>query len=274
MRLCRPTAALLVALALAACAGDDVDPIDDPRPAEAIYAEAQGQLAEGDAADAAATFENVERLHPYSPLAREAMIEAAAAYYEADQADRARLAAERFLSLYPADPRAPEAQYLIALSHYDKIVDVGRDQGETRKALSALRDVITRYPDSDYAQSAKLKYDLARDHLAGKEMTVGRYYLKRGLYPAAINRFRTVVESYQTTTQAPEALYRLTESYLALGAPKQAQTAAAVLGHNYPSSDWYARAYALLTGVDLLPEEDENSWISRAWRQVVLGSWL
>lgn len=273
MRLLPRAAALAMLVLLSACSSDDEIIPDDPRPPEEIYEEAQGLAVEGRYNDAAAKFEDVERLYPYSPLAKDAMMDAALAYYEADDVDRARLAAERFMSFYPADPRASEAQYLIALTYYDKIVDVGRDQGATREALDALREVIIRYPNTEYAESAKLKYDLALDHLAGKEMTVGRYYLSRGHFSAAINRFRTVIERYQTTTHAPEALFRLVESYLSLGIPSEAQTAAAVLGHNFPGSDWYEDAYALLTGANLSPREDEESWISRAYRQVIEGRW-
>ena len=270
----RATLVLLAALGLAACAGDDVALEDDARPAETIFDEGEDLLLEGDPLEAAARFDDVERLYPYSALAREAMLRSAQAYYLAENFDQARLSAERFLSFYPSDPRASEAQYLIANSWYAQIADVGRDQGATREALAALRETVQRYPDTEEARAAQLKLDLTQDHLAGKEMEVGRYYLKRGHYVAAVNRFRTVIDRYQTTSHTPEALHRIVEAYMALGVPSEAQTAAAVLGHNFPGSEWYAASYDLLTGSELRPRENSDSWISRAWRQVVLGEWL
>ncbi len=271
----RAAFALAAVLALAACAGDDdVSLVDDARPAETIFAEGNDLFAEGDPLEAAARFDDVERLYPYSTLARDAMLRAAQAYYAAERFDQARLAAERFLTLYPSDPRAAEAQYLIANSWYAQIADVGRDQGATREALAALRETVQRYPETEEARAAQLKLDLTRDHLAGKEMEVGRYYLKKGHYVAAINRFRTVLDRFQTTSHTPEALHRLVEAYMALGVPSEAQTAAAVLGHNFPGSKWYAASFDLLTGSDLAPIENSDSWISRTWRQVVLGEWL
>ena len=240
-------AAFAAALAaLAGCAGDDLDLTDDDRPPETIFAEGQALEAEGDFAEAAARYDDIERLYPYSPLAKDAVLQAARAYYQARELTEARLAAERFLSFYPSDPSAAEAQYIVALSYYDLISDVGRDQRDTREALAALREVVGRYPDSDYARDAALRLDLARDQLAGKEMTVGRFYQRRGHLVAAINRFRAVIEDYDTTTHTPEALHRLVECYLALGIVDEARAAAAVLGHNYQGSEWYARSYALL----------------------------
>ena len=271
----RAAAALIAAFALSGCAGDEADPlVDDERPPEQIFAEGERLLADGEAAEAAERFDDVERLYPYSAEARDAMLRAAQAYYAAENLDQARLAAERFLSFYPTDPRAAEAQYLIANTWYAQIADVGRDQGATREALAALRETVNRYPGTEEARAAQLKLDLTLDHLAGKEMEVGRYYLKRGHYVAAINRFRTVIDRYQTTSHTPEALHRLVESYMALGVASEAQTAAAVLGHNFPGSRWYAASFDLLTGSDLRPRENSDSWISRAWRQVVKGEWL
>jgi outer membrane protein assembly factor BamD len=225
--------------------------------------------------DAAQAYDDLERLYPYSQLARSAMLRSAQAYYLEQNYTEARLAAERFLSFYPADPDAPEAQYLIANTWYDQIVDVGRDQGNTREALASLRETVSRYPDTPQAREAQLKLDLTQDHLAGKEMQIGRYYLARDQYVAAINRFRTVVEQYQTTSHTPEALHRLVESYMALGVVEEAQTAAAVLGYNFPGSEWYAASYALLTGADTSPQlNDSGSWLSRVYRQVILGEWL
>jgi outer membrane protein assembly factor BamD len=267
----------LLALAAAGLAGcsEDPDPlVQDSRPAEQIFAEADQQLSAGEPGQAALLYDDVERLYPYSQLAKQAMLRSAQSYYLASQWDQARLAAERFLSFYPADPQAAEAQYLIANTWYNQIADVGRDQGNTRRALEALRETVARYPGTDQAREAQLKLDLTEDHLAGKEMAIGRQYLKNGHYTAAINRFRTVVEQYQTTSQVPEALHRLVECYLSLGVAREAQTAAAVLGYNFPGSEWYAASYGLLTGQNLTPQLYNDSWLSSVYRQVVLGDWL
>jgi outer membrane protein assembly factor BamD len=272
MPLLRRALPALALLALAACESDEF--AEDDRPAEQIFAEAEAAASEGDFAAAAQGYDDVERLYPYSQLAKQSIINAARLYYRAEQFTEARLAAERFLSFYPADPLAPEAQYIIALTWYDQIADVGRDQSNTREALAALRDTVQRYPDTDFARSAALKLDLTLDHLAGKEMEVGRFYLSRQQYVAAINRFRVVVEEYQTTSHVAEALYRLVEAYLSLGVTREAQTAAAVLGFNFPGSNWYARAFDLLTGQNLSPDEDEDSWISDVYRKVIEGQQL
>ena len=276
VHLLRSLAIAAAVITVSACSSDDEDVFleDDTRPASVLLAEADAALADGDAELAAVRYEEVERLHPWSSEAKVAMIEASQAYYLSENYEQAALAAQRFLAFYPTDPEAPRAQYLIGVSYYDQIADVGRDQANTRRALQELRTVEDRYPDTSYARDARLKIDLALDHLAGKEMEVGRFYLKRGQHVAAINRFRTVIERYQTTTHAPEALHRLVESYLALGVVNEAQTAAAVLGYNFPGSPWYADSYALLTGVDLAPQEDDDSWISRSYRQIVQGEWL
>ena len=266
--------ALSAALLLAACA-DEPDPLaQDTRPPEQIYAEAESLRAEGANAEAAALYDEIERLYPYSQYAKRAMLRSAEAYYTAQDYEQARLSAERFLNFYPADAEAPLAQFIVANTWYDQIVDVGRDQGNTREALNAMREMTARYPDSPYAREAQLKYDLALDHLAGKEMEVGRYYLKRDLFVAAINRFRTVVEDYQTTSHTPEALHRLVEAYMALGVVQEAQTAAAVLGYNFPGSDWYASSYDLLTGADTSPQLHSQGWLGRAYRQTIKGEWL
>jgi outer membrane protein assembly factor BamD len=188
-------------------------------------------------------------------------------YYEASKYNPAILAADRFIQLHPGNKDAPYAYYLKAVSLYEQIVDVGRDQKKTEQATAALTELIRRFPQTEYARDARLKYDLTRDHLAGKEMNIGRYYLTRGQQVAAINRFRTVIEKYQTTSHVPEALHRLVESYLSLGIVKEAQTAAAVLGYNYPGNEWYQDSYALLTTNKLKPEEpaaNEKSWIGSA----------
>ena len=238
-----------------------------------IYLAGEALLTEGRPKQAGDMFGEVERLYPYSDWAKRAMLMSAFAYHEAAQYDQSRSAAQRYLEFYPADVDAPYAQFIIALSYYDQIVDIGRDQDNTFQALQEMRDIIERYPDSEYAKSAQMKFELALDHLAGKEMEIGRYYLNRGHYTAAINRFRVVVEEYQTTTQTPEALYRLVESYLSLGLTQEAQTAAAILGHNFKGSTWYQRAYALLTGRGLEPANAGDSWLNQTYRQVVLGEW-
>ncbi len=219
-------------------------------------------------------FSEVERLYPYSSYAKRALIMQAFALHKAKKYEEARATAQRFLDFYPGDEDSAYAQYLLALSYYDQIDEVGRDQGLTFQALQSMRSVIELYPDSDYARSAMLKFDLAFDHLAAKEMEIGRYYLKKGHYAAAINRFRTVVQDFQTTTHTAEALHRLVEAYLALGLTDEAQTAGAILGFNYQSSPFYEDSYKLLTarGLELKPRGD--SWLSKVYRQVVRGEWL
>ena len=185
-----------------------------------------------------------------------------------------RASAQRYIDFYPADEDAAYAQYLLALSYYDQIDEVGRDQGLTFQALQSLRTVIEVYPESEYANSAILKFDLAFDHLAGKEMEVGRYYLRREHYAAAINRFRVVVEDFQTTSHTPEALHRLVEAYLSLGLVDEAQTAGAILGYNYQSTIWYEDSFALLTGQGLRPEPSGDGWLRQLYRQTIKGEWL
>lgn len=275
-RLTRLAAILGLAAALAGCSifkGKDEPKLDETPPAE-IFAQGQAKLEKGDAISAAKTFDEIERLYPFSQLAKRAIIMSAFASYTAGDDPNARASARRYLDLYPSDKDAAYAQHLIALTYYDNIVDVGRDQATTQKALQALNEVVNRYPDSDYARDAQFKIDLTLDHLAGKEMEVGRYYLKRGYFTAAINRFRVVVDKYQTTSQVPEALHRLVESYLALGLEKEALGAAAVLGHNYPGSDWYAYSFELLTGRQILPEADGNGFLDKVYRRVIQGKWL
>jgi outer membrane protein assembly factor BamD len=274
--LTRMAAALGMAAALAACSmfkGKE-DPTYDNTPPDEIYAIGESQLAEGKSTQAAQTFNEIERLYPFSQLAKRAIIMSAFSSYQAGDDSNARASARRYLDLYPSDKDAPYAQHLIALTHYDNIVDVGRDQATTAEALQALREVVNRYPESDYARDAQLKIDLTLDHLAGKEMEVGRYYLKRGHYSAAINRFRVVVDKYETTSQTPEALHRLVEANLALGLEKEALASAAVLGHNFPGSDWYANSYALLTGRHVIPEQDGGGFLAKVYRRVIKGEWL
>jgi len=239
------------------------------RPVEAIYADAWRAINKQDWAGAAKQFDEVDRQHPYSIWARRAMLMSAFCSYQGNKYDDAVATADQYISLHPGSPEVAYAFYLKAISLYEQIVDVGRDQSKTEGALVALQDVVQRFPDTEYARDATLKIDLTMDHLAGKEMSVGRYYLTRGDYIGAINRFRVVVQQYQTTPQIAEALERLTEAYYALGIDNEAQTAAAVLGANYPGSEWYVDAYNILKGRSLKPAEDKGSWISQAFHKIL-----
>lgn len=270
--------ALMVALSasVAACGTkqDKTVPLENFT-AEEIYKRGEYELENSRKPDDAVHyFSEVERLYPYSEWAKRALIMQAYGYHKARDYESARGAAQRFLDTYPGDEDAAYAKYLLALSYYDQIDEVGRDQGLTFESLKALRAVIEEYPDSEYARSAMYKFDLAFDHLAAKEMEIGRYYLKRGHYTAAINRFRVVVEEFQTTTQTPEALMRLVEAYLALGLADEAQTAGAILGHNFQSSPFYQDAYKLLAGRGLSPQAKGDSWLTKVYRQVIQGKWL
>lgn len=269
-------AAVVLSFGLAACGGPDFrrEGALDAFPPDQIYQRGEFELERGRDNDAAFYFSEIERLYPYSEWAKRGLIMAAYAYHRDRDYENARAAAQRYLDFYPTAEDAAYAQYLLALSFYDQIDEIGRDQGLTFQALQALRVVIERYPDSEYARSAILKFDLAFDHLAGKEMEIGRYYLRRGHFTAAINRFRVVVEDFQTTSHTAEALYRLVEAYLSLGLQAEAQTAGAILGHNYQSTEWYQDAYTLLTGQGLRPEAEGDSWLARIYRQVVRGEWL
>lgn len=258
-------AALAALVGLAGCGGSDDTLMYQERPVEDLYNGGMSAMQAGDYKMAAQYFDQVEQQHPYSIWAPKAQLMAAYAYYLDNKYDDAINALNRYIELHPGSEDTAYAYYLKALCYYEQISDVRRDQDMTRRALAALEEVIRRYPDTTYARDAQLKRDLALDHLAGKEMEVGRYYQKRGSYLAAINRFRIVVKDYQTTSHVPEALHRLVECYLALGVNKEAQATAAVLGYNFPGTDWYTDSYYLLTGVDLRPEAQEGSWISGVW---------
>src|ERR1700759_5274130 len=231
---------------LTACGGSNKEAYVE-KPVDDLYNKAMDELVEERYATAAKTFQEVESQHPYSVWATKSQLMSAYALYEAGNYGEAILAADRFIQLHPGHRDIAYAYYLKAISYYVQIVDVGRDQKTTALALKALEDVVRRFPDSKYARDARLKLDFTRDHLAGKEMEIGRYYLRRGDYLAAMNRFKRVIENYQTTTHVPEALERLVECDLALGLNKEAQENAAVLGYNYPGSHWYVDAYALMT---------------------------
>ena len=281
----RVIGAILVVAAIGACGSRDAgrvtasffNPEEVPLEtysAEQIFERGEFELNRRQPQDAAFYFAEIERLYPYSEWAKRALIMQAFSYHQDQDYPNSRSAAQRFIDFFPDDDDAAYAQYLLALSYYDQIDEVGRDQGLTFQALQSLRQVIERYPNSEYASAAILKFDLAFDHLAGKEMEIGRYYLRRNHYTAAINRFRVVVEDFQTTTHTAEALHRLVEGYLSLGLNPEAQTAGAILGHNYQSSEWYQDSYRLLTGQGLEPKFYKNNWLSAIFRQTIKGEWL
>ncbi|EEB86050.1 outer membrane protein assembly factor BamD [Roseobacter sp. GAI101] len=281
----RLVGAVLVVAALGACGSQDTgrftksffNPQEVPLEtysAEQIFERGEFELNRKRPAEAAEYFSEIERLYPYSEWAKRALIMQAFAFHQDQDYPNSRSAAQRFIDFFPDDDDAAYASYLLALSYYDQIDEVGRDQGLTFQALQSLRQVIENYPDSEYARAAVLKFDLAFDHLAGKEMEVGRYYLRRKHYTASINRFRVVVEDFQTTSHTAEALHRLVEAYLSLGLTNEAQTAGAILGYNYQSTEWYAASYALLTGKGLEMKSLGNNWLSAIYRQSIKGDWI
>lgn len=258
---------LLLTLTLAACSSTVDEPEYVERSVEEIYNQAYDSLLDRNFRRAALEFDEVERQHPYSVWARRAMLMSAYSYYQQNKYSDAVLTARRFLALHPGNKNAPYAYYLIAQCYYEQISDVSRDQKNTELALSALIDVIRRYPETDYARDATLKLDLTYDHLAGKEMEVGRFYMNRQFYIAAIKRFTNVLLKYQTTSHVEEALHRLTEIYLTLGIENEAQATAAVLGYNYPDSEWYKDSYRMLVNQDFGPEE-KTSWFRKVWQSI------
>jgi len=249
-------------LVLAACASSNDEAPYVERPPENIYSEAQNALESGSYRTAAQLFDEVERQHPYSEWSTRAQIMAGFARYENRNYDEAIETLDRFIQLHPGHPNVAYAYYLKALSYYEQIVDVDRDQAMTERAMDALQEVVNRFPESEYARDSQLKYDLTLDQLAGKEMSIGRYYLRQGHYNGALNRFRTVIENYETTSHVPEALHRLSEAFLALGLREQARVAASVLGYNYPGSEWYVDSYALLVDEGVRPP-DERGFMER-----------
>ena len=275
-RFARVLAAVLLAASLGACGSSlDLFSKNDTPPDEAadrLYNEGLYLLnVKHEAKDAAKKFEEVDRQHPYSEWARKALLMTSFAYYQAGAYDDCVTAAQRYITLHPGSADAAYAQYLIGASNFEEIPDITRDQTRTEKALASLQEVIRKYPTSEYAVSAKQKIEVARDQLAGKEMQIGRYYLEKKDYTGAINRFKVVVTKYQTTRHVEEALERLTEAYMALGIVDEAQTAAAVLGHNFPDSEWYSHAYSLVKSGGGTPSENQGSWISKAFKKVGLG---
>lgn len=243
---------LLLALALVGCSSDNKKDTYVERPVDVLYNNGMDLLAQKNYSKAANAFDEVEQQHPYSVWATRAQLMSAYALYQDSRYDDSIVAADRYIQLHPGNRDVAYAYYLKALDYYVQIEDVGRDQKTTEQAMQALQEVVRRFPNTAYARDARLKIDLARDHLAGKEMEIGRWYEKQGYYLAALNRFKTVVDNYQTTTHVPEALERLTECYLALGLKDEARRTAAVLGYNYPGSSWYTATYTLVTGQEVV----------------------
>ncbi len=261
---------LFALLILAACGSDD-DVVRTEGNADVLYNKAAAALDDKRYGEATQLFEEVERQHPYSQWATQSQLMAAYAAYQGQRYDEAVLALDRFVQLHPGNKDVDYAHYLRALSFYEQISDVRRDQEMTKQAVESFDVLIRRFPDSRYTRDAKLKQDLTLDHLAGKEMEVGRYYLERANVGAAINRFRVVVRDYQTTTHAPEALHRLVEAYLIVGLKDEAVRVAAVLGHNYPGSKWYKRSYGLLDPKQRKQLQEEGGWIDRTMDSLFKG---
>jgi outer membrane protein assembly factor BamD len=252
--------------------GGDKDEVLPDEPADKLYNEGVYLLNEKhDSKAAAKKFEEVDRQHPYSEWARKSLLMSAYSFYEGRNYEESISAAKRYISLHPGTPDAAYAMYLVGASYFDQIPDVGRDQGRTEKAIAALEEVVRKFPDTEYAASARRKIEGGRDQLAAKEMTIGRYYESKKNFIGAINRFKVVVTRYQTTRHVEEALMRLTECYMTLGIVPEAQTAAAVLGHNFPDSAWYKDAYQMVKGQGFEPQENNGSWISRAFRKIGVG---
>ena len=262
-------------LALSACMSEkDVDLstyVDQTEPADVLYNQALANMNAGRLNEASKKFAAVDRQHPYSEFARKSMVMGAFANYRQGNYDDAIASAKRYLTLYPSTDDAAYAEYIIGLCYYRQIKDVTQDQKEARLTVQTMQDLVTRWPNSEYVEDAKTKIRFANDQLAGKEMQIGRYYLERREYIAAIKRFRTVVEDYSNTRHVEEALARLAEAYYAMGLTDEAQTAAAVLGHNYPDSQWYKDTYKLLQSKGLEPRENAGSWISKAGK-LIIGS--
>jgi outer membrane protein assembly factor BamD len=276
IHLARAMALAVLAGGLGACGGvnnrESLQYVDEP--VTMLYNRGVDLLDRNRYQEALAAFEEVERQHPYSSWARRAILMEAYAQYRSGQYDASVENAQRFIALHPGNESAPYAYYLIAICHFERIADVGRDQGTTELALASLNDVVRRFPESAYARDARLKIDMVYDQLAGKEMSVGRFYLERDQHLAAINRFRNVVEGehLQTTSHVPEALHRLVEAYLSVGMIEQAQRMAAILGHNFPGSEWYERSYRLMTDANVAPvaeeEAERRGWLGRTFGTV------
>jgi len=261
----RLLAIVFLCATLGACAGDSKDDAPPDKPVEELYNKASDLMEKKEYAAAAKEFQEVERQHPYSTWATRAQLMSAYAQYQAMDYDAALVGLEQFIQLHPGHESVPYAYYLAALCDYERIADVRRDQSFAQNALTRLQTIISRFPETTFAKDAVLKTALVNDHLAGAEMEVGRNYLNQKLYTAAVGRFRTVVDKYQTTSHVPEALHRLVECYLSLGITSEATKTAAVLGHNFPGSDWYQDSYKLLVKNDLAPENNDGSWLKKVW---------
>lgn len=265
--------AIVLPLVVAGCATDgDIDLatyVEQTEPADTLYNQGLANLNAGRLKEASAKFQAVDRQHPYSEFARKSMVMGAFTSYRQGEYEDAIGAGNRYVTLYPTSEDAAYAQYIVGLSYFRQIRDVTQDQKEARRTYEAMDEVVQRWPESEYVEDAKTKMRFARDQLAGKEMQIGRYYLERREYLASIKRFRAVVETYSSTRHVEEALARLTEAYYAMGLTSEAQTAAAVLGHNYPDSQWYRESYALLQKGGLEPRENQGSWLSAAGRAIL-----
>ncbi len=255
--------ALIMALPLTGCSDDK--PLNEDRSVADLYQNAKKDMNEEDYSQSSKLFDEVERQHPYSVWATRAQLMSAYAQYEGLRYDDAIDSLTRFIELHPGNPHVDYAYYMRALCYYEQIADIRRDQRASQQAYEGFTDVMRRFPNTPYAHDAAFKLDLTRDHLAAKEMDIGRWYETQGNYIAAINRFKTVIDRFQTTSHVPEALERLTESYLALGLRPEAQKAAAVLGYNYPNTTWYKQAYALMTPGEDVPHPDEPGLARRIW---------
>ena len=253
--------------------GIDDSPSED-KAAEEIFNSGEKAILRKRYGDAAEKFTEVERLYPYSDWAKRALIMQVYSFHKDQSYENVVSAANRFIEFHPNDKDVPYAYYLIGLSYYDQVLAIGRDQELSKEALRVFSLITKEYPESKYASSSQIRFNFLRDHLASKEMEVGRYYLKRSHYAPAINRFRGVIEEFSTTSQVPEALHRLVEAYLSLGLVNEAQTAGAILGYNYRSTEWYDRTFELLSSKGLKPKSSGNSWLSKIYRQVVKGQWL
>ena len=271
-RCTRSACAFIVAAALAGCASStDMTKALNPDPPGKMYAEADAFLTKHNYEEAAKRFEELDRDHPYAPEARRAMVMAAYSYYKAGKYPEAVASARRFTTLHPGSKDAALAHHVVASSYFDQIKDPAHDQAASRQALKELKVLISRYPESQYARQAENRVRICEDSIAASEMNVGRYYLRKGQYVAAINRFKTVVSEYQTTQHIEEALHRLVEANVALGIIPEAQSAAAVLGYNYPNSKWYKNSYALLQKQGVKPQHSEGSWIAQQWKKIAPG---
>ncbi|MGB3501465.1 MAG: outer membrane protein assembly factor BamD [Mesorhizobium sp.] len=274
-----PVVAILAPFALTGCTSlfgeKDLDLstyVEETDPADQLYNQGLANLETGRMSEATKKFEAVDRQHPYSEYARKSMVMGAFAQYRQGQYDEAIASGKRYVNLYPTSPDAAYAQYIIGLSYFRQIRDVTQDQKEARRTIEAMDELVQRWPESEYVDDAKAKIRFSRDQLAGKEMQIGRYYLERREYIAAMKRFRVVVENYSNTRHIEEALARLVEGYMAMGLATEAQTAAAVLGNNYPDSQWYKDSYALLQSGGLSPREHSGSWLAAAGRKLVGAS--